>query len=533
MAKILLIEDDSNLSLAIKTSLLRNGHDVEVADNGANALLMFNQKYDLILSDQVMPDLDGLTLLEIIRRKKESYLASSKLPDVNIPFVMFTAYGNVNRAVEAMKRGATDFLSKPFSNDDLLRVVDKVLQLENQPQQAAVESVARPIITQNGLMKRILEMTTAVARSDATVLISGESGTGKELVARLLHSESSRASGNFITVNCAALPENLLESELFGHEKGSFTGAIQKRIGKFELANNGTILLDEISEMELPLQAKLLRVIQEREVDRIGSKEPIPIDVRIIATTNRDILQMVRNGKFREDLYYRLNVIPITLPALRERTGDISLLVDHFCKNFRKKNNIQYHITKEIYAQLESYPWPGNIRELQNSVERGVILGASGSGGIENFLPHLFLKTIQNPTESFEKYEAPKPDPMMSELNSEKAFIKSEICTTASRENSNPNLQPNREDTLLRKQRLGTHEIEVFDSPSADTPHTETRYTAVIEAGMSLSQVEEILIDITLQATNQNRTQAAKLLDISIRTLRNKLNNPQPSDRVK
>ncbi|RIL00129.1 MAG: sigma-54-dependent Fis family transcriptional regulator [Proteobacteria bacterium] len=383
---------------------------------------------------------------------------------------MITAYGTINQAVEAMQLGAADFISKPFSSEDLVRIVDRVLSPEGKSfrSKARKSKSGRPIITNDPLMIRILEVCEAIARSDASVLIQGESGTGKELVARLIHSSSSRANMPFVAVNCAALPENLLESELFGHEKGAFTGAQARKIGKFELAQGGTILLDEVSEMDLALQAKLLRVLQEREVDRVGGRDPISIDVRVLATTNRNLEECVRRGTFRADLFYRLNVIPITLPALRDRRGDIRLLVEHFMKQFLGDKAPK--LTAEIQSALEVHTWPGNVRELQNAVERAAILSRGGDVREGDFL-----------------------------------------LSGARMEES---LMAQGEETDFEAGRTDT---------APESLSAQVEGPIVIKSGMTVADMERALIFETLKATNQNRTEAAKLLGISIRTLRNKL----------
>lgn len=448
--RILVADDDPQMQLAIKTSLSRAGHDIEVVSNGKAALEnVLNNTFDLVVSDQRMPEMTGLELLEQIQEK-----------ELKVPLVMITAYGTINQAVDAMQRGASDFITKPFSSDDLLRVVERVVAIDDEIAQSssAKTKQGRPIITRDSVMIRVLEVCEAVARSDATVLVQGESGTGKELIARLVHSASPRSKQSFVAVNCAALPESLLESELFGHEKGAFTGAQAKKVGKFELAHGGTILLDEISEMELPLQAKLLRVLQEREVDRVGGKEPIPIDVRVVATTNKRLEDLVSAGKFRADLFYRLNVIPITLPPLRERKGDVELLVKHFMRMYLDKGEPQ--LSSEVIEALNAYRWPGNVRELQNAVERAAVL----SRGAE-----------------------PKESDFMLGLNGDVAAS------------------------------MGSEKIE-------SNEESEDPEDLRIKSGVTVQEMERSLIIETLKATNNNRTQAAKMLGISIRTLRNKLN---------
>ncbi len=453
--KILVADDDPQMQLAVKASLSRAGHKVTVVGDGAAALaLLAEESFDVIVSDQRMPELTGLELLaELLKR------------DIHTPFIMITAHGTIDQAVEAMQAGATDFITKPFSADELVRVVERVVapEVAQSRKRDKPGAMGRPIVTNDSLMIRVLEVCEAVARSDATVLVQGESGTGKELVARLIHDASPRVHQSFVAVNCAALPETLLESELFGHEKGAFTGAQSRKIGKFELAQGGTILLDEISEMELGLQAKLLRVLQEREVDRVGGKDPISIDVRVVATTNRNLEEMVRAGDFRADLYYRLNVIPVTLPPLRERHGDVRLLVEHFMKKFLGKDAPE--ILQDVLATLENYPWPGNVRELQNAVERAAILSRG---------------------------ESPK----------ETDFL----LTTGGDVDSS---------------RLRIEKTVVSESHSASQQDDEL----VIRPGTTVQEMERRLIIETLRSTDQNRTQAAKVLGISIRTLRNKLND--------
>lgn len=346
--RVLVVDDDLDMQVALEASLEDAGYSVVIAENGLKAVEHLNNKeaFDIIITDQQMPEMNGLELLR--------YLQSNS---IDIPTIMITAYGTISQAVDAMQAGATDFIPKPFSVEDLLRVVERVSapEMEAFNKNKGKKSAGRPIITQDSFMIRVLEVAEAVAKSDATVLVQGESGTGKELIARLIHAASPRAENNFVAVNCAALPASLLESELFGHEKGAFTGAQQRKIGKFELAQGGTILLDEISEMDLNLQAKLLRVLQEREVDRVGGKEPISIDVRVVATTNRNLEEFVRSGGFRADLYYRLNVIPLTLPALRERKGDIELLIKHFMSVYLGKNAPK--IDDGVMQVLMNYPW--------------------------------------------------------------------------------------------------------------------------------------------------------------------------------
>jgi len=329
MSKILVVDDDHTMRAALAESLESCGYETETAENGAAALDKFRKSaFALIITDMRMPEMTGADLLKAV---KKISLAT--------PVILISAYGTVQNAVEAMKEGAAEFLLKPFSLEQLESTVKTVLETDNKNQNNKTvppeDTKQREIITRDERMLAILGMLKSVAKSKSTVLIYGESGAGKELFARYIYQNSDRIHKPFIAVNCAAIPHNLLESEMFGYEKGAFTGALQRTQGKFELANGGTLLLDEISEMDMLLQAKLLRVLQESEVDRIGGKAPIPVDVRIIATTNADLLTRVREKTFRHDLYYRLNVIPVKIPPLRERDKDIEPLIDYFLK----KNN--------------------------------------------------------------------------------------------------------------------------------------------------------------------------------------------------
>lgn len=454
-AKILVVDDDEQMQLALNATLTRAGAQVSVAAQGKQALeFLARENFELVITDQRMPEMDGQELLQTLQQQGN-----------RVPVVMITAHGTIDQAVKAMQLGAADFITKPFSSDELLAVIRRVLSPENKAfrEESSRDSSkkASTIVTKDARMIRVLEVAEAVAKSDATVLVQGESGTGKELVARLIHTASPRSKQPFIAVNCAALPENLLESELFGHEKGAFTGAAQRKPGKFELAHGGTILLDEISEMELGLQAKLLRVLQEREVDRVGGRDPINIDVRVVATTNRNLEEMVKVGKFRADLYYRLNVIPLTLPPLRERKGDIKLLVEYFMRRYL--GDKAPAIPPEVMSELTNHPWPGNVRELQNAVNRAAIL----SSGAEPERGHFLLQS--NSIESISQ-------PLAASV----------------------------------------------ERISAETSIQESS-TLMIRAGTTVSEMERALILETLRANENNRTETAKALGISIRTLRNKL----------
>jgi DNA-binding NtrC family response regulator len=436
---ILIAEDDPELRGTLSEGLSKDGNRVHLAETAEEALRLFGQKaFDLVIADVKLPGLNGLQLLESIKKKS-----------VHTPVIMMTGFGTVQNAVEAMKKGAFEYLLKPFSLNLMNQVVEKALEknhakLSEKADLSNLPSFPNPIMTQDNKILEILELCQRVASSKVTLLIQGESGTGKELVARYVHSHSQRRQGPYIAVNCASLPESLLESELFGHEKGAFTGAISKKLGKFELAHRGTILLDEISEMNTLLQAKILRVLQENEVDRIGGRQPIPIDIRVIATTNRNLEACIEKGEFREDLYYRLNVISIKLPPLRERTDDIELLARHFLNNFCELYGKPIpSISENALAWLKKQEWRGNVRELRNTIERAVLISSQ------------LVLTLQD---------------------------------FSSDEMANP------------------------EDPSTEDPPI-----------LSLRKMEKKLIFKALEKTNGNRTHAARILGISIRTLRNKL----------
>jgi two-component system, NtrC family, response regulator HydG len=374
MARILIADDQEMMRDSLATTLVREGHEVIAAGDGAMAIQRLNTpaRFDLLLTDLKMPRVTGMELLQEARKLR---------PDM--PVVLMTAFATVATAVEAMKQGAYDYIQKPFDGDELKLLVDRTLEharlvRENLALRSMNEmSNARPLIGSSEAMAEVRRKIELVARSSATVLIRGESGTGKEVVARAIHHASPRRERPFLAVNCAALSENLLESELFGHEKGAFTGADRLRRGRFELADGGSLLLDEISEIAPSLQAKLLRVLQENTFERVGSSISQQIDVRVIATSNRDLESCVRDGKFREDLFYRLNVVPIELPPLRQRAEDVPELCRHFLHMVAKRENAAFrHIESEAVRLLQRYPWPGNVRELQNIVERASVLEA-------------------------------------------------------------------------------------------------------------------------------------------------------------
>ncbi len=374
MEDILVVDDDPGMKSALNEALCRKGYKVTLAASGKEALELFHDmRYRLVISDMKMPGMDGMELMRGVKKIEPT-----------TPVLLITAFGTVKKAVEAVKEGAVDFIQKPFDLEILEALVEKTLL-------AGVGSKMGGKVllhTSSPVMSKTIAFATIAARSDATVMISGESGTGKELLSRFIHDGSTRGKGPFVAVNCASIPDGLLESELFGVEKGAFTGAGTAREGKFEQADKGTILLDEVSEMDVRLQAKLLRVIQEREVERLGAKKVKSLDIRIIATTNRDLAMEVKEGRFREDLFYRLNIFPITIPPLRDRSEDIRALATAFMKTFsaRYKRHLE-SISTEALAFLSERAWAGNVRELENTIERSVLL----SSGSVLTLEHLLL----------------------------------------------------------------------------------------------------------------------------------------------
>jgi DNA-binding NtrC family response regulator len=373
-AQILVIDDDKAMRDACYQILSRQGYQVELAANARQGLTLLERiSFDVILLDLVMPDLDGLETLKKIRGI-----------DPEIEVIIITGYGTIQSAVESIKAGAFHFLSKPFVPDDLRHVVSRALEkrrldLENLylRQELKTKDERRVLVYQSEPMERIMDMVARVAPTDSTVLITGESGTGKGLVAQKIHQLSQRARRPFITVDCGTLVETLFESELFGHVKGSFTGADANKVGKFELAQNGTLFFDEISNIGLEVQAKLLRAVEERKISKVGSHRVIKVDVRIIAATNKDLAKAIKDGTFREDLFYRLNVVLIQMPALRERKSDIPLLVQHFLEKYNTKVRKDIRgISPEALDLLQRHDWPGNVRELENTVERLVVLSS-------------------------------------------------------------------------------------------------------------------------------------------------------------
>ncbi|MBI2471701.1 MAG: sigma-54-dependent Fis family transcriptional regulator [Planctomycetes bacterium] len=381
--KIMVVDDDSLGREYLYETLMRGGYEVASVNNGQQALARIGKEaYDVIFLDMKMPGMCGMEVLDKVKGIS---------PETVV--ILMTAHGTIETAVEAMKKGAYDYIIKPFSPEQIELLISRVnerqkLITENKywRTNSNIDEKLNPVFSRNSKMSLIYEQIRKIAQSKASVLIQGESGTGKELIARAIHFHSPRSGNPFIRVNCAALAETLLESELFGHERGAYTGAISKHTGRFELANEGTLLLDEISEISPNIQAKLLRVLEEEEIERVGGEKTIKIDVRIVATTNRNLINEIQKGTFREDLFYRLNVVPIYLPPLRERREDIALLVDYYLRKYSLENNaVVKSINKEAMDYLCQYNWPGNIRELKNIMQRAVVMGSHEVLQLEQF----------------------------------------------------------------------------------------------------------------------------------------------------
>jgi two-component system response regulator FlrC len=473
--KILIVDDDDNMRAALRETVRRMGFVVETAENGREGFEKAStHPYDLIISDMRMPEIDGLSMFNMMRSS-----------GVETPVCFITAFGTVSNAVQALKLGAADYILKPFPPEAIEELIRRTLEIENLTK--GQKRKKNNAIFRSAFMARLFALAKDVADSEATVLITGESGTGKEVLARYIHDNSSRADGPFVAVNCAAIPENLIESELFGFEKGAFTGAINRKAGKFELADGGTILLDEIGEVPIHLQAKLLRVLQEREVERLGSLRPEKINVRILATTNRELKKEVAAGNFREDLFYRLNVIAIELPPLRERKEDIKELAEFFMSKYAEINR-KGHCTMsdKALAALQDYSWPGNVRELEHTIERAVVLCRDKTISERD----LFLHGIT-----------------IKQFLLEADYTKEMTIPTT------------------------------CDEPTTTEPETRTENSAPAQSktivfpshGVTIAEMERDLILKTLDDLGGNRTKAAELLGITVRTLRNKLNEYRES----
>jgi DNA-binding NtrC family response regulator len=457
MATVLCVDDEAPVSVVLENALVSLGHDAVIATSVAEAIEKVNDApCDLIISDYSMPNASGKDLIKQLDEAGHE-----------IPVIIMTGYGSIENAVELMRVGAIDYLTKPVQTETLRIAVNQAIELtrlrkENSTFRRELSSLKgrRAIVGESSALEGVLDMVAQVAPTKATVLLEGESGTGKELLARAIHEQSPRADNPFITLNCAAMPEGLVESALFGHEKGAFTGASSRSLGAFERATRGTLLLDEISEMRLDLQAKLLRVIQEQEFERVGGTQPIRVDIRIVATTNRNLEEEVAAGRFRDDLFFRLSVVPIHTPPLRERRVDIPLLVRHFQMRVATELDVPAEpIDEDTMLVLQEYDWPGNVRELANVVERAVIL----SGG----------------------------KPRMEHFERVRKAVRSQGEAGS-----------------------GTTSAGVHAETSAET------------LPLNLGRLEAVAIERALKTTDGHRRKAAELLGISERTLRNKLNNP-------
>ena len=481
--RVLVVDDDPGMRDGMALSLKRAGYFAEQARGGEEALRMIRPgSYDAVVTDLRMPGMDGLQLT-----------ARLKAVDPTLPVLLITAFGSLDTAREAMRLGAFDYLSKPFSPEELTTALAKALKADGhlkaeEPAQAPV------ILTQDPALSETLALARRAADSRATILIQAESGTGKELLAKLIHGSSPRRSGPFVAINCAAIPENLLESELFGYEKGAFTGATGMKTGRFEQADGGTLVLDEVGELPLGLQGKLLRVLQERTVDRLGGTRPIAVDVRLIALTNRDLQAEVKAGRFREDLYYRLNVIPLDLPPLRDRPGDLNLLASHFAERYARENDRPVpELVPSFFAALSRHPWAGNIRELENVIQRCVVLSQDRRLSAQD------LRWLL-PSEAFE--DLPDDPPVPPSLEAWVAPL--------------PPAVPRRDSGLPAGAVVADPQKPLVGVPMG-TP-------VVLPLGLSLPELERFWLLSTLSALKGNRTHCAEQLDIALRTVRNKIN---------
>lgn len=442
--KLLIVDDDYAIRSFLEEALKDAGYEVEKADNGASAIkILESQKIDLVITDLKMPEVDGLQLLNAV---KENFQDTGLL--------LMSAYGTVEDAVQAMKIGAFDFVTKPFSITEIETRVQRFFEFQDLKtenvqlkKKISTEEKYTSLVGNSDKMKEVYSRIEMVAKSDVSVLVTGESGTGKELVSREIHKSSIRNNNPYLQINCAAIPENLVESSLFGYEKGAFTGALKTTNGVFQEANTGSLLLDEVTEIPVSMQAKLLRVLQEKSVARVGSHEYQNVDVRIISTSNRNVLKMVEDKEFREDLFYRLNVFPIEIPALRERMDDLPLLVDHFLTKFSDKYNVGKKIMSSLALdKMYNHSWPGNVRELVNVIERSFLYAGENDTIADN---HITL-----------------------------------------------------------------------ESTNVNQVTMETNF----DGNTSIEEIERRAIFATLRKTKNNRTKASNILDISVRTLRNKLN---------
>ena len=503
--RILVVDDDPGMREGMVMSLKRAGFVCEQARSGEDALKITRPgAFDAVVTDLRMTGIDGLQLT-----------ARLKALDPSLPVLLVTAFGSLDTAREAMRLGAFDFLSKPFSPGELINAVKKSIRADEKLK--AEEAGEAPVIlTQDPALAETLILARRAADSRATILIQAESGTGKELFAKLIHTASPRRKGPFVAINCAAIPENLLESELFGYERGAFTGATTSKAGRFEQAENGTLVLDEIGELPLALQGKLLRAIQERVIDRLGGSKPITIDVRIIALTNRELVQEVKEGRFREDLYYRLNVIPLRLPPLRERKGDLHLLAAHFAERFSHENDRPTpSLSPSFFAALEMHPWPGNIRELENTMQRCVVLNSSDA-------------LIANDLEWLLGSEAINEIPESSVDYNKSARL---VFNATDETKDKPSSQIPGVDSIgepigygFSNEVLPAQPVTSVADPEKPLENVMLGTPVTLPLGLPLPDMERFWLLSTLSAVDGNRTRCAQQLNIALRTVRNKIN---------
>lgn len=479
--RILVVDDEKNMRRILEALLTKEGYEVAEATNGESALAWLKENLcHTVITDLLMPGMDGLVLMESIRKEYPG-----------LPVIIITAHGTIETAVDAMKKGAFDYITKPFEQEEMKNIIYKAVKTQELGQKELLPEFEYQdrfgVIGDSPTMKEIYKIVEKVWDSPSTVLITGESGTGKELIARVLHERSFRKDLPFIKVNCAAIPENLVESELFGYEKGAFTGAVGSKPGRFELAHTGTLFLDEIAEIKKEVQVKLLRILQEQEFERVGGIKTIKVDVRLIAATNQDLQKEVKEGNFREDLFYRLNVVPIKLPALRDRKGDIPLLIRHFIAKYNKRlnKNIQ-NITEEAKIILMKYNWPGNIRELENVIERASLLSDSD---------YITVADLPEELRALGSAEVIPPTYAGIEKMEQSFLAETEIKTQES-------------------------EIKNQDQPPGPTRLDLTLKEAVKQATI---QVERNLIIQALRETRGNVTRAARKLGISRKSLQTKM----------
>lgn len=492
--RILIVDDEKNMRRILEALLTKEGYEVAEAADGESALAWLKgNTCHAIITDLMMPGMDGLILMERILKDHPG-----------LPIIIITAHGTIETAVDAMKKGAFDYITKPFEQEEMKTIIYKAVKTQELNQKDILPEFEYQerfgIIGDSPVMKEIYKTLEKIWNSPSTVLITGESGTGKELIARVLHERSFRKGRPFIKVNCAAIPENLVESELFGYEKGAFTGAVGSKPGRFELAHTGTLFLDEIAEIKREVQVKLLRVLQEQEFERVGGIKTLKVDVRLIAATNRDLQKEVKEGNFREDLFYRLNVIPIKLPPLRERKEDIPLLIQHFITKYNKRLNKNVQgISQEATTALMEYNWPGNIRELENVIERTILLLDSD---------FITIKDL--------------PEALTSPIGSKVAYNISTELPGKVEADLKPAPVPHREPVGTGSTLDSTSEFQIINAggEASDLKSDLNLKEAVKQATI---QVERNLIIKALQETRGNVTRAAKKLGISRKSLQTKM----------